>query len=238
MPFEDIYTSVFALLNGNKLIIFDTATTESDVKTVILPAINILGIEPDFIVCSHQHGDHCGGMRYLLKAYPKAVAALYDKNIEYKGHKTVHLNDGDILLDRFMVLNLKGHTKDSIAFYDLKNKTLISADCLQLNGVSKYGTGVSDYNDYIETLKRVKSLRINNIIAAHDFVPLGNSAFGSCAVDEYLKECENSIENICEFVRKNNMLSNDDIVDSYNLQNAKLPPINIITIISIKKQLL
>ncbi len=235
VPFEDIYTSVFALVTSNGSIIFDTATTESDVDDYIIPAINSLGIKPDYIICSHTHCDHFGGVWHLSKVFPNAIIGLNDKNLKFKDYKIQYLNDGDVLLDRFKVLNLKGHTKDSISLYDLKNKSLISVDCLQLNGVSKYGTGVTNFNDYKITLERVKALDLNCIIASHDFVPLGATAVGSKAVREYINECENAVENIRNFANERSMLSNKEIAAEYNRQ-SNLPPISYVTVESIRNQ--
>ncbi len=238
VPFEDLYTSVFALVNGEDSLIFDTATTRSDVENYIIPAVEHLGISPSLIVCSHRHSDHCGGFPHMLRAYGKAVGALYDKTAQYEEGEIRYLNEGDLLLQRFEVLNLKGHSKDSIALYDTKNRVLISCDCLQLHGISKFGTGVTDYRDYKQTLERVKGLMPNRIISAHEFVPLGFSAKGEKEVTRYLSECDQAIENIRSFAENNRHLSDEDITLGYNRSNPQLPPINLGTIRTIRKQCL
>ena len=60
VPFEAIYTSVFLIRLSTGPILVDCATTDTDVDTVILPALEEIGVslsEIDGIVLTHRHGD-------------------------------------------------------------------------------------------------------------------------------------------------------------------------------------
>ncbi len=159
IPFDNIYTTVFLLKSKNGTILFDTATTESDVNNYILPALKNENAVPDIVICSHSHSDHAGGLEYVLKAFPKV------QNKTYK--------DGEVLFSRFKILELKGHSKDSVGILDLATKTLLSGDALQQLGVGKYKTHIEDKTDYLNTIEKLKNTDINKIIFSHNYEPFG-----------------------------------------------------------------
>ncbi len=174
VPFGNIYTSVFAISNGEKWIICDTATTVFDVKNHILPALRTLGATPDYILVSHSHSDHCGGLPALLTAFPNAV----------------HITNPTVLLNRFEVISLKGHTEDSLAILDMKTRTLLSFDCLQQCGIDKYRDGITDKTEYLKSIDKVKRMDLKQIIFSHDYDPCGYRVSGVKEIANALKICE------------------------------------------------
>jgi 7,8-dihydropterin-6-yl-methyl-4-(beta-D-ribofuranosyl)aminobenzene 5'-phosphate synthase len=55
---------------GGKRILFDTGDN-SDILAANVKALGVDLSRLDFVVISHRHGDHIGGMEYLLKVNPK-----------------------------------------------------------------------------------------------------------------------------------------------------------------------
>ena len=74
MPFESVLTSVFSVVVDGNCIIIDSATTESDVTGYILSAIKEAGFNVKKILISHEHGDHSGGLKYLVPYFKDAEA--------------------------------------------------------------------------------------------------------------------------------------------------------------------
>lgn len=183
VPFDTVWTSVFLLKNENGSILFDTATTKEDVENYILPALGKKGIYPDYILYSHNHSDHAGGFEFLVKKFPKS-----DNN------KTLDLKDGTVLLNRFKILELKGHTEDSIGILDLVTSTLLSADSLQQKGVDKYKTFVYNKRVYLNTISKLKQIDIKTIICSHNYEPCGDIIIGEKNVLNCYKECEKAVE--------------------------------------------
>ena len=75
MPYKDIYTTVLIIKSPYGAVLFDTATYREDVENTILPALNDLGItgeELKYIVISHFHGDHAGGLQWVTEHFPDA----------------------------------------------------------------------------------------------------------------------------------------------------------------------
>ena len=68
VPFESVLTSVFAVVVDGNCIIIDSATTESDVKNYILPAISEAGFNVTKILASLS-AFTCSE---ILKDFPKA----------------------------------------------------------------------------------------------------------------------------------------------------------------------
>ena len=176
------------------------------------------------IICSHLHSDHSGGMDALLSAFPNAKAGLFSTSKSYD-RETVHFSDGELLFNRFRVLNLKGHTDDCLAVLDEKTSTLLSFDCLQLFGVGRYGTFFENCGEYIKTLERVETLGLERIISSHEYVPCGAMANGREEVKEYLTQCKKALDRIQKFATEHAHLGSDEIARIYNAKNSCLPPI-------------
>lgn len=195
IPFEDeIATTVYVVLGNNGVAVIDSATHPTDADDYIVPALRELGISSDrvkHILLTHSHEDHAGGARRLMELLPDAiVGSSFCKD----GPRFSKLDDGESLLDRLRVVALPGHTLDSIAFFDVKTKTLLSADCLQLYGVGKYRRGVGHRELYRNSIEKLRQMDVRRIVAAHEYDPLGSVAVGKSAVAEYLEVCLKAIE--------------------------------------------
>ena len=192
IPFEsEITTTIYIVVHESdkKVILIDSASYPTDAREFILPAIKAIGADPEkaeILVITHSHKDHFGGAKALLEALPnlKPRASFL---IEHPAFE--YLGDGDIIAERLKVVSLPGHTKNSIALYDLKTKTLLSADCLQLKGVGKYRNGIAFPALYRESIEKLKKMDIERIVAAHEYDPLGSVAEGKEFVLKYLNEC-------------------------------------------------
>ena len=92
VPFESVYTAVFLIKTECGAVLVDAATTKTDAEEIILPAIDeiINRDEIKYLVCTHLHGDHGGGIRFLLPFLNNAkVAAASKRAIELYGEEKV-----------------------------------------------------------------------------------------------------------------------------------------------------
>jgi glyoxylase-like metal-dependent hydrolase (beta-lactamase superfamily II) len=194
VPFEDLYTSVFAVVEGRHVAIIDAATTAEDVDTYIAPAVEMLleqvGGTVSHLLLTHTHGDHAGGIGRLSERYPQARVCSYE---EVDVPNAWRLTDGDKILGRICTVHLPGHTRFSVGYLCERTGVLLSGDCLQLRGVGKYTKGVRYPELYFASIERLKNMEINGIVASHDYVPLGQFAEGKEAVLQYLEECRKCI---------------------------------------------
>lgn len=190
VPFEDIHTAVFLAAEDDRYVLIDSATTDADVDRHILPALAELGFAdrpPEALLLSHRHGDHAGGAKRLSEIF--AGLCIYSPE-PLKTLETDRIAGGERFLRQIEVLQLSGHTKNSVGFYDRRDNTLISCDCLQLRGISRYRNGIGHPALYRESIGKLRTMPIKRIFASHEYDPLGSTAEGTEAVRRYLDECE------------------------------------------------
>ncbi len=195
IPFEDLYTSVYAVKAGEEIALIDTATTDFDVDTYIVPALRELikqeGGALRYILLTHSHGDHAGGARRLSSLFPLVPVCAFAP-MEFPSFR--RLLDEEEMMGRLRVIHLPGHTPYSVGYFDTQSRLLLSGDCLQLRGVGKYTNGISDRRAYLASLARLGGMEIDCIVASHDYVPLGSTARGREAVAQYLEACRSVLE--------------------------------------------
>lgn len=189
IPFEDLNTTVYLALCDSGAALIDAASDEGDIITYVLPALEKLDVPLEAIkqiLLTHSHGDHAGGLTALHKQIPHAKVMSMTP-FDVSGF--VLLRDGDLIDGRLEVIHLPGHTEESCGYFDRKTKTLLSGDCLQLAGVGKYIHGINDGERYRSSVRRLMSMDIRRIVAAHEYEPLGSVAEGRAAVERYLDTC-------------------------------------------------
>lgn len=80
--FDNLYSvgqnavSAHALVTSGGIVLFDTLNSEDEARTILVPNLQALGLDPKaikYIVVTHAHGDHYGGARYLQKTYGARV---------------------------------------------------------------------------------------------------------------------------------------------------------------------
>ncbi len=190
IPFEDIFTTVYVVLSKEKATIIDSGACASDVDLCILPALKEIGIQKNnvrYLLLTHSHSDHAGGIGRLTKHFPEAeLKAFYEIALP---HFSLLKDNEKILLTDLLTISLPGHTADAGGFVHLPSGTLLSGDCLQLKGIGKYRNNIADRKAYERSVEKLKKLKLNRIVAAHEFDPLGSVADGAKNVQVYLDMC-------------------------------------------------
>lgn len=179
VPFENLYTSVFLVKTeqGNALV--DCATYANDVEEDILPALRAMCLDLadiKYLILTHKHGDHAGGLSRILEYAP--TLQVVDKIVP-------------IGINRLTMYEMKGHTMDSIGIFDECSGTLISGDGLQGYGVGKYRCSLESKAEYIKTINKIrKDERVKNILFSHAYEPWNkDGVFGRIEVENCLKAC-------------------------------------------------
>ena len=74
--------SSWAITTTNGIILIDALRNAEEARSVIEPSMRTLGLDPAkirYIIVSHGHGDHYGGVRYLVERYrPRVVISEVD----------------------------------------------------------------------------------------------------------------------------------------------------------------
>ena len=184
VPFAAIYTSVFLIESEEGDVLLDCATTADDVDNRIIPALECLGKRIDgikYIVISHNHKDHAGGLTRILERAP---------NMEV-------IREVKAISSSVSTYPLAGHTEDLIGIFDKRSRTLISADGLQGAGVDRYRCYTQNPTSYIATLERIKNDEmIENILLSHAYEPWNkDSIIGRENVIQCLIDCSKYVKN-------------------------------------------
>lgn len=229
VPFLDIYTTVFIVKTPDGYMLFDTATYPEDIDNYIVPALTEIGVSADelkYVHISHNHRDHAGGLERFAELFPNtAICAGSDSCGErVPGREITVLNEGDTVLGVLRAVRIPGHTPDSTGILDTRTKTLLSGDSLQLYGIfgsGAWGSNISLIPEHIEACKRLHSLDITTIVAAHDYHPCGWRADGKAEVDRYIDECPKALYDIRDFMSAYLQLDDEALAEMYN--SEKLP---------------
>jgi len=231
LPYKDIFTTVYTVSYGEGAILFDAATYESDIDSIIVPTLCELGIEDKlkYVFISHNHGDHAGGLEFLLKHYPSICILTRSQALKEKyGEYNVRLiEDGEDLLGIFRVVAIPGHTLDSAALYDTRTKTMITGDSLQLYGIfgsQDWGSNIAFASEHISAVDALRKMDIEKIYTAHDFHPYGYAFVGKEAIARALDACTEPLRNIRELILANPEKTDAEIREIYNA-SADIPPV-------------
>ena len=184
VPFESVYTSVFLIKTPNANVLVDCATTQNDVKEWIVPALSNAGLsirDVEYLVLSHEHDDHAGGLQAILELNPNV--------------KVIKIGDA-FSISGLELYELKGHTLCCVGVLDKKTGTLISCDGLQGAGIGKYRCWYDSREEYLKTIEKIKSdQRVKNVLFSHEYEPwYKNSALGREQVEKCLDDCKGYVK--------------------------------------------
>ena len=178
VPFMSVYTSVFLVVAQGKVILVDCATTESDVRDIIVPALMRLGYsltDVSAIVLTHGHSDHAGGLDTLLSLAPEIKVIRSETS----------------LCDGISTYAMAGHTADSIGLLDETQGVLITGDGIQGAGIGKFRCMLETKEGYLGTLGRIRADgRIKTLLFSHEYEPwYKNRADGREQIEACIDEC-------------------------------------------------
>ena len=219
IPYKDIYTSVFILDTKEGTVLFDTAFSDYDVDTFILPELARRNLR--YIFISHNHRDHAWGLERLMEVYPEATIVTQNDDLAEKFAKfsVLRPQEGDILLDIFRVVNIPGHTADSQALFDESTGTLFTGDALQVYGIwgdTPWGACIRCIPEHLQALQKLRQLPVIDLLMAHDYHPYGNEVYGTEEIHKCLDLCAEALLKVKAVVAAHPELDDQAAADLYN----------------------
>ena len=160
--FQDNY--IWLIHNDQNSIIVDPGDAGPVISALERKNLNLVAI-----LITHHHADHIGGVIALQEKYPhiKIFAPQKDKydfvNIGLKNGDEINIPELQI---NYKIIEIPGHTRGHIAYYDKKN--LFCGDTLFACGCGKIfdGTHEQMYN----SLKKISALpKDTKIYCAHEY---------------------------------------------------------------------
>jgi glyoxylase-like metal-dependent hydrolase (beta-lactamase superfamily II) len=172
-----IYTCRSYLLLGdwNQLddvnTLIDPGTDGSVIDQIEMLSTGCGKVPVEQVILTHNHFDHAGGAEIFKQRYGARVYAWSEgKDVDGLLHDGQIIKAGD---DQLQVLHTPGHSSDSICLYNFTHRILFSGDTqLRIRTAGEIFA-----REYIETLRRLSTLRIDTVYSGHD-EPIDSNAEG------------------------------------------------------------
>ena len=190
------YDSNIYVVIGEKPTIIDCGTglhseyVESRIKEIINPS------KIKNIILTHEHYDHCGGVRRIHELTGKKARVFSHTNASKKIETgdsdfakmlggtmpkmpvDVKLEEGDSLEigdEKFRILHTPGHTPGCICLYSERSKTLFSGDTVFAYGsFGRYDFPGGNSQQLRQSIERLATLDIINLYPGHDIIVEGD----------------------------------------------------------------
>lgn len=143
---------------------------------------------------------------------------------KYPDRNVIAPEDGTVILEDFQVVAIPGHTEDCAALLDLRTGSLATGDCLQGYGIlgsGAWGAVIPWIQLHLQALKKLHTMDIRAIHAAHDYHPYGECVRGVEAVKAYLDGCLGSLIRVRDILKENWVLDDEGVAALCN--DGKLP---------------
>jgi len=163
------------------------------------------------IILTHEHYDHCGGVRNLSNEINGKVKILAHEKASDKIEKgesdfaamlggvmpkmpvDIRLKDNDEIQigdENFQVINTPGHTPGCICLYNDRNKVLFSGDTVFAYGsFGRYDFPGGNIHDLKKSIQRLEKLDVSNIYPGHESIVENDG-------NKHLKKSLQNISNI------------------------------------------
>lgn len=141
----------------------------------VLEALGRLGLSLQYILLTHHHADHIGGVKGLLEAYPAEVFGPVDSRINQPIRAVSEGARVELpkLGLSFNVLEVPGHTRSHIAFHG--EGVLFSGDTLFSIGCGRLFEGTAEQMQ--QSLDKLAALPVTTrIYCGHEYT-VSNCAF-------------------------------------------------------------
>jgi ribonuclease/clavin/mitogillin len=152
----------------------------------------------DSALISHWHGDHVGGIKQLLEAYP---AVKVHKHQPEDGQ--LNISDGDIFsVDgaTLRAVHTPGHTQDHISLVLEEEEAMFTGD-----NVLGHGTAVfEDLASYINSLRKMRNLFTGRAYPGHGAVIND----GKAKILEYIRHRQQREEQVLQVLRSSHPSAN------------------------------
>tara|TARA_B110001454_G_scaffold183141_1_gene178126 strand:- start:62177 stop:62908 length:732 start_codon:yes stop_codon:yes gene_type:complete len=134
----------------------------------VIEVIDELGLKPNYLLITHSHNDHIGGVREITDRYSGI------KKIDFT-NSTVERQSFEWNCHSFEVFRTPGHWHDHICFFERQNKILFCGDILFRFGCGRIFDGTFD--QLYQSLQKIKNLPDDtDVYCTHEYTK-ANLAF-------------------------------------------------------------
>ena len=144
-------TNTFVLGTGASRILVDTSGGEAEYATLLDSALKHRGISLKYVIVTHWHGDHSGGVPDLVRMYPLIRDHIY-KNDPEAGQQNI--TDGQVFQVEgatVTAVHAPGHSEDHMCFVLEEEKAMFTGDNILGHGTS----AVEDLGLFMSSLQKM-----------------------------------------------------------------------------------
>lgn len=172
------WVSAWALKTSDGIILIDALNNGQEAATLIEGGMRKLGLDPaqiKYIIVTHAHGDHYGGVNYLLERYhPRVVMSQADwtmseTKLEFESSlwgpppkRDIAARDGDVITlgdTRVTLYVTPGHTAGTISpVFDVKSGGVPHRAMLWGGTAFNFGKDIPRLDSYIDATGRMMRL--------------------------------------------------------------------------------
>ncbi|WP_156288976.1 MBL fold metallo-hydrolase [Oceanobacillus salinisoli] len=168
-------TNCYLIGNDHDCILVDAGYDIEETKTLLEWEISKHKLAlPKRIILTHSHPDHAPGVRKLIHWLPTVYCHLKEKEDVISAispwEEISLLNDGDLLKvgnEEIVIIHGPGHTAGQLNLYIPSLEILIAGDNIVTGGTTWVGAPDGDMKDYLQTLRRLKELKLSKIGPGH-----------------------------------------------------------------------
>jgi glyoxylase-like metal-dependent hydrolase (beta-lactamase superfamily II) len=151
-----------------------------------LAAIGLRREDIQILVLTHEHIDHAGGVPMFAGSAVIAAHRLAANKLALKDEfalmnrafdQAVENIDIDFLIDEgatidlgnleLQILHTPGHCSGAVCIYEPNHRLMFSGDTIMANGILGGVLGSGNVSDYIHSLKRLSTMRIEHLYPGH-----------------------------------------------------------------------
>ncbi|MDO5852004.1 MAG: MBL fold metallo-hydrolase [Methanobacteriaceae archaeon] len=180
----------YLIIDQQKILLIDPGLYQK--YPILKKELNNIGIKPediDMVINTHEHADHMGANKYfqntatiMTHRYAATKIIYADEEVLHcRGHGhdprgyNVHLwleNNNVLELDDWFlkILYTPGHTSGSLCVYEPRKRILFSGDTVFSKGTISKISDSGSYGEYINSLSRLNTLKINQLLPGHGSV--------------------------------------------------------------------
>ncbi|SPF48695.1 conserved hypothetical protein [Syntrophobacter sp. SbD1] len=183
---------VYLVRGLNKNVLIDTGTDSNYPN--LTDSLEEIGLKPSdihLIILTHEHFDHIGAGSYFFQTAVIAAHCLaankidlqdefvtMGKYLDCKAKRVrvdIWLQDNSVIdlgNYRLIVIHAPGHCSGCICLYEPNHRLLFTGDTVMAGGVLSGILGSGNISDYISSLQRLSTLRVDEFYPGHGRISL------------------------------------------------------------------
>lgn len=181
-------SNIFMLIGSEKTALIDTGTGFES-RMNITEMKSVLGSRAlDYIIITHRHYDHVGGLSSVQDAFPSALICAGETDAEplragdsestlgtkfggcIRPTDVRGLSDGEIIDlggHRLRIIETPGHTSGSISILDESTSSLFSGDCFFVDGVGRTDLPTASTDQMRLSLYKLNDIEFTALYPGH-----------------------------------------------------------------------